>query len=112
MSLLFDQNISFRILRNIKDIFPEAVQVRELGLENQSDLEIWNYAKTKNLCIVSFDSDFNDLSILNGHPPKVLWIRSQDQSTLNIEKLMRDKVEEISGFLKNSSDFGCLEIIG
>jgi len=112
LSLLFDQNISFRILRNIKDIFPEAVQVRELGLENQSDLEIWNYAKTKNLCIVSFDSDFNDLSILNGHPPKVLWIRSQDQSTLNIEKLMRDKVEEISGFLKNSSDFGCLEIIG
>ena len=34
MKLLFDQNISFRIIPKLKDVFPEAKQVRELALEN------------------------------------------------------------------------------
>ena len=112
MSLLFDQNISFRILRNLRDLFPEAVQVREIKLENASDIEIWNYAKKKDLCIVSFDSDFNDLSNLLGHPPKFIWVRTLDQSTSNVEHLLRDKFEKITEFLDNTTDFGCLEIIG
>lgn len=37
MKLLFDQNISFRLIRKIADVFPEAKQVRELGLENFTD---------------------------------------------------------------------------
>ena len=112
MNLLFDQNISFRILRNLRDLFPEANQVRNFGLENSPDIDIWNYAKEKDLCIVSFDSDFNDLSNLYGHPPKVLWVRTLDQSTSNVEHLLREKFEKISSFLESSSDFGCLEIIG
>ena len=45
MKLLFDQNISHRILNHIQDILPEAKQVRDLGLENNSDKQIWEYAK-------------------------------------------------------------------
>ena len=37
MKLLFDQNISHRLIANIQDILPESKQVRELGLENNSD---------------------------------------------------------------------------
>ena len=40
MKLLFDQNISFRIISKLQDVFPEAKQVRELGLENSTDREI------------------------------------------------------------------------
>lgn len=43
MSLLFDQNISFRIIAKIEANFPEAKQVRQLGIENYSDIEIWKY---------------------------------------------------------------------
>lgn len=46
MKLLFDQNISFRIISKIKDIFPEVCQVRELGLENATDQKILEYAKS------------------------------------------------------------------
>jgi len=49
MNLLFDQNISFRILKKIELAFPYAQQVRRLGLENATDLEIWKYAKEKQL---------------------------------------------------------------
>ena len=48
MRLLFDQNISFRIIRLIEPYFPESQQVRALMLENVTDFSIWNYAKLKN----------------------------------------------------------------
>lgn len=66
MKLLFDQNISFRIVDRIKDIFPRSKQVRRLELENKTDFEIWTFAKKHNYCIITFDSDFYDLSLLKG----------------------------------------------
>ena len=70
MKLLFDQNISHKAVKGLKGLFPEARQVRELGLENVSDREIWNFAKNSNYSIVTFDADFYDLVTLFGHPPK------------------------------------------
>lgn len=40
MNLLFDQNVSYRIVKLMSDIFPGARQVRELKLKNATDLEI------------------------------------------------------------------------
>lgn len=37
MKLLFDQNISYRIIKKIKKEFPGAIQVKALGLEGKSD---------------------------------------------------------------------------
>ncbi len=37
MKLLFDQNISYRLINGIIDVFPDSKQVRELGLENATD---------------------------------------------------------------------------
>lgn len=45
MKLLLDQNISFRIVKKIQDIYPGSKQVREQGLENSKDSFIWTYAK-------------------------------------------------------------------
>ena len=58
MKLLFDQNISFRIIKQLERVFPGSKQVKELGLENTSDIEIWEYAKINNFVIVTFDADF------------------------------------------------------
>ncbi|HRH03274.1 MAG TPA: DUF5615 family PIN-like protein [Bacteroidia bacterium] len=45
MKLLFDQNISFRTVKQITKLFPLARQVRELQLENFSDRQIWGICK-------------------------------------------------------------------
>lgn len=45
MKLLFDQNISFRILRRLNDFYNGSSHVTGLGLMNESDIEIWEYAK-------------------------------------------------------------------
>ena len=110
MKLLFDQNISHRLLKQIIDLFPHAKQVRELGLENFTDKHIWEFAKENEYSIVTFDADFYDFSIIWGHPPKIIWIRTHNQTTKNIEEILRKHFNTIEDFL-NESSLSCLEII-
>jgi len=109
MKLLFDQNISFRLINKIIDVFPESNQVRNLGLENSTDIEIFNFAKKHDYAIVTFDSDFSDLNILKGHPPKIIWIRTGNTTTRNLEKLLRNQQDLIELFF--TEEYGCLEIV-
>jgi predicted nuclease of predicted toxin-antitoxin system len=110
MRLLFDQNISYRLLKLVQDIFPEAKQVRELGLENQSDKQIWEFAKDKEYTIVTFDGDFYDFSLVWGHPPKIIWIRTHNQTTKNVEEILRKYFGMITEFIPDK-ELACLEII-
>ena len=75
MKLLFDQNISFRVIKKISQFYPEAQQIRALGLENSTDIQIWEYAKRNGYSIVSYDADYFDIASLKGHPPKIVWLR-------------------------------------
>lgn len=53
-----------------------------------SDHTIWHYAKAGGYCIISKDSDYYQLSILHGCPPKVIWLRVGNCSTTRIEQLL------------------------
>jgi predicted nuclease of predicted toxin-antitoxin system len=108
MNLLFDQNISFRLIKKISDLYPNARQVRELGLENFSDTEIFEYAKKHNYVIVTFDSDFCDINNLRNYPIKIIWLRIGNTTTINLVNLFRKKFDIIKLFLKEKN--GCLEI--
>lgn len=113
MSLLFDQNISFRIIQKIKEDFPNSKQVSELGLEESSDDKIWKFAKENNFTVVTFDSDFFEISNLKGHPPKIIWLRTGNTTTKNIIEILQQKKEIIIDFISNPlySEISCLEII-
>lgn len=112
MKLLLDQNISFRIASKIQDIFPGTGQVKELGLENSKDLVIWEYARINGFCIVTFDNDFYDIGLLKGSPPKIIWMRTGNTKTSNIERILRKNYEPIKSFLTDPvyTEMGCLEI--
>lgn len=109
MKLLFDQNLSFRLCHSLADLFPDSSQVRLLGLSGASDRELWDYAKEHDFVLVSFDVDFAEMSTLQGHPPKVIWLRCGNQPTSFIEALLRRNAEPIANFARDSS-VGCLEI--
>jgi len=109
MKLLFDQNISFRLLKRIIDLYPDSKQVLELGLENSTDREIFYFAQRNNYTIVTFDSDFFDLVTLYGFPPKIIWIRTGNTTTKNLELILKAKYELIELFIKEN--YGCLEIV-
>ena len=112
MKLLFDQNISFRLIRKISDTFPEAKQIKELGLENLTDRQIWDFAMKNKYAIVTFDADFFDLSNLFGNPPKIIWLRSGNRRTSDLADLFLSNSEIIKEFLTNPSfkELACLEI--
>ena len=109
MKLLFDQNLSFKLVGRLADLFPESDQVRRLGLDQADDHAIWQYAKLYGFVLVTQDSDFADLAALYGPPPKVVWLRCGNQPTQAIEELLRRHAGTIQSFgLDNDAD--CLEI--
>ena len=80
MRLLFDQNISFQITKKLIDLFPDCKHVSDCGLMDCDDPDIWEYARKNDYSIVTFDSDFYDISVISGHPPKIIWIRTSNMT--------------------------------
>jgi predicted nuclease of predicted toxin-antitoxin system len=89
MKLLFDQNLSPRLPRLLADLYPDSIHVRAAGLRDATDSEIWVYAKQHGFVIVSKDSDFQQRSLLYGHPPKFVWLRVGNCPVKAIEDLLR-----------------------
>lgn len=112
IKLLFDQNISFRAPKKLEKIFQECKHVSDVGLLNCEDIKIWEYAKSHNYSIVTFDADFFDMSLINGCPPKVIWLRSGNVSTNQIARLFEMNQITINKFLNDTEfkEMSCLEI--
>ncbi|MGB4849262.1 MAG: DUF5615 family PIN-like protein [Saprospiraceae bacterium] len=112
MNLLFDQNISPRIINHLVNIFPDAKHVRHVGLEDASDTFIFDFARKNNFSIVTFDSDFVDLNVVRGLPPKIIWLRTGNLTTKSVAKLLNSNVELIKRFLESDQpEHQILEII-
>ena len=103
MKLLFDQNLSPRLPDLLSDLFPESVHVREVGLRDASDSDIWEYAYENDFIVVSKDSDFQQKSLLHGFPPKYIWIRVGNCSTKKVETLLLKYSDVIQEFCNNPS---------
>jgi predicted nuclease of predicted toxin-antitoxin system len=108
MKLLFDENLSFKLCRQLSDLFPGSSQVRLIGLERADDRAIWDHAKANEFALVTLDADFGELAALLGPPPKVIWLRCGNQATAMIESLLRDHAGLIASFERDEG--GCLEI--
>lgn len=89
MKLLFDQNLSPRLVHRLADIYADSVYVREISLRDADDSVIWDYAKLNGLTIVSKDSDFQQRNLLYGNPPKFIWLRVGNCPVKTIEDLLR-----------------------
>lgn len=110
MKLLFDENISYRIIRKLQNVFPLSIHVSDTTLKKPSkDREIWEYAKENDFTLVTFDEDFQDLLNVYGFPPKIILLRMGNSSTGFISELLTRKLNDISEFDK-SDILGLLEI--
>ncbi len=98
MKLLFDQNLSVQLVRVFAESFPGSVHVRDAGLKDADDQQVWEFAKRSGLAIISKDSDFQQRSMLYGHPPKVIWVSLGNCTTAQVERLIRKNLREITAF--------------
>ena len=101
MKLLFDQNLSHKLVRRFTDLFPDSTHVREVGLKEAEDPAVWEYAKQRNFMIVSKDADFHQRSFVFGFPPKVVWIRLGNCTTADVEQVIRKNFKSIKAFAED-----------
>jgi predicted nuclease of predicted toxin-antitoxin system len=109
MKLLFDHNLSPKLVNRLADLFPESTHLYTLGMDQADDREVWNYAQNNGFAIVTRDSDYNELLVLQGFPPKVIWIRRGNCSTTEIEAMLRSHLDDIQT-LANDSILGILTL--
>ena len=101
MKLLFDENLSPKLPRVMAARFPQSVHVRECGLLGHPDEAVWKYARSNGFAIISKDSDFQQRSLLYGHPPKVIWLRIGNCSREQIVRLILNHEQDIREFGAN-----------
>jgi predicted nuclease of predicted toxin-antitoxin system len=70
--LLFDQNLSPRLVTRLAGLFPGSGHVRDVGLSRADDAGVWKFAGENGLAIVTKDGDFHQMSFVPGLPPKVV----------------------------------------
>ena len=109
MRLLLDENLSRRLVPFLLTAYPESTQVVLVGLEAASDVQIWEYAKSNDFVIVTQDADFEELSLIKGHPPNVIWIKTSHPTRSTILKLLLENQPLIHEVLIQQNQ-GCIQI--
>jgi predicted nuclease of predicted toxin-antitoxin system len=109
LKLIFDQNLSRKLVTQLADIFPDSSHVQLHDLAEKTDTEIWKFAKINDFCIVTQDVDFAERSRLYRSPPKVIWLRCGNAPTQVVESLLRSGVVVIQKLFDNPN-LDCLEL--
>lgn len=111
MKLLFDQNVSPDLIRRLSDLFPDSNHVFHLHLDEADDAVVWTYAREHGYIVVSKDADFSELSMLHGFPPKLLWLRTGNCRTDDVEELIRSNQPVIAQLVADN-ERGILVLFG
>ena len=101
MKLLFDQNLSPRLAYLLSDLHPDSTHTHHIGFDEDEDSAIWDYAIANDFAIVTKDRDFNLRSLVDGHPPKVIWITLGNCPTSEVEIILRVNHLEVVAFLSD-----------
>jgi predicted nuclease of predicted toxin-antitoxin system len=98
LKLLFDENVSSRLVEILAADFPGCTHIELVGLRGGTDTEIWNYARENGYWIVSKDNDFRQRAFLYGSPPKVVWLSVGNAGTHAIAELIRAGRDRLRAF--------------
>ena len=110
MKLLFDENLSFRLVAILADLYPGSAHLRDVGLAGAADERVWLFAREHGFVLTSKDSDFYHRSILRGAPPKVIWLKVRNASTDAIAELLRREHSVVLRF--GEDEFAAFLILG
>ena len=104
MKLLFYENLSPKLVQRLASLYPNSAHVHDCGLGASDDGDIWRFAALQGFAIVSKDLDFYDRSILKGGPPKLIWLRTGNCATAQVEYLLRLHAAKVASFEANPDE--------
>jgi predicted nuclease of predicted toxin-antitoxin system len=90
LKLLFDANLSPKLVKRLAELFPDSAHVFSAGLgKDTSDERIWTHAGANGFTIVTADADFVRLAETLGPPPRVIRLEKCNYKTSFVEELLR-----------------------
>lgn len=101
LKLLFDQNISRRVVGLLPPAFAGSRHVTQLRLGSNADRAIWDHARASGFSVVSKDADFHQMSFLFGAPPKIVWLRLGNCTTDDVVRCLVRREASIVAFLRD-----------
>lgn len=66
----------------------EAIALRDLGLRDAEDPEIFEMAKAQNAIVMTKDSDFVELVERLGSPPQIIWLTCGNTSNARLREIL------------------------
>ena len=65
-----------------------AIPLRDLGLRDAEDPEIFEIAKAQGVILMTKDSDFVDLVDRLGSPPQIIWLTCGNTSNTELRRIL------------------------
>ncbi|QUW04116.1 DUF5615 family PIN-like protein [Chloracidobacterium validum] len=88
-TIWIDAHLSPAIATWIADTFGvTALALRDLGLRNAEDLEIFEAAKSQGVIFMTKDSDFVDLVERLDSPPQIIWLTCGNTSNAKLREIL------------------------
>ncbi len=89
MTIWVDVHLSPAIATWITSTFGiEAIALRNLGLRDAEDPEIFEAAKAQKAVVMTKDSDFVDLVERLGSPPQIVWLTCGNTSNARLREIL------------------------
>jgi predicted nuclease of predicted toxin-antitoxin system len=103
LKLLFDANLSPKLINFLAELFPDSSHVFDLSLGQLTpDEVIWEYAGAHGFVIVTADSDFFQIAEKRGAPPKLVRLDNCNYKTARVEELLRRNAVRIAELEQSS----------
>ena len=74
--------------------------LRDLGLRDSEDEEIFEAAKTADAVVMTKDSDFVSLLDRLGSPPKIIWLTCGNTSNENLKRILNSTLIDAVNLLE------------
>jgi predicted nuclease of predicted toxin-antitoxin system len=78
-----------------------AVALRDLGLRDAEDPEIFEAAKAQGAIVMTKDSDFVDLVDRLGSPPQIIWLTCGNTSNAQLREILSAVLPETLDLLRS-----------
>lgn len=78
-----------------------AFALRDVGLRDAEDPEIFEAAKTQGVIVITKDSDFVDLANRLGAPPQIIWLTCGNTSNARLKEILNTTLLEALELLRS-----------
>ena len=99
LAFIVDENLPYYF-----SIWNDKKFIHVIDLEiSFSDSEIWEYAKQKNLTIITKDADFSNKVLFETPPPKVIHLKIGNMKLKDLYNFLKKNWQEIEIVSKSNS---------